>query len=293
MTALRWDNRPEDLRSPVLLFAFTGWNDAGEAASGALAAIEDGLGAKQAGAIDPEDFYDFQVSRPTIDLSKEPGPALGWPEVRISVARPANSDSDLILVTGSEPSHRWRGFSDLIVDMARDLGVDRVVGLGALLADIAHTRDARLTAISSSPGIIEGMGFRSPTYSGPTGIVGVIHTAAGAAGFDTVSLWVPVPHYLGGAPNPKGALALVRALGRIAGVRMPLARLEEAVLRYEREVSEAVEHDPDAGALVERLERAADREEEQLDPGTIPSGDAIADEIQGFLRRRDSEAGGS
>ncbi len=286
---LRWDDRPDDLRDPILLFAFSGWNDAGEAASGALAAIAEELDAQHIASIDPEGFYDFQVSRPTIDLAAEAGSDLEWPEVKIALARPQDGGRDLVLLAGSEPSYRWRGFSELVVGVAQELGAELMIGFGALLADVAHTRDVRLTGIARPRALVEGLGFREPTYRGPTGIVGVLHAAAGAAGIDAASLWAPVPHYLSGAPNPKGALALVKALQDVGGLAIPSTRLEEAVERYEREVSAAVERDPEAEAMVRQLEQAADDADLEFDSGNIPSGDALADEIQGFLRRQESD----
>lgn len=288
-TELQWDERPGDLRSPILLFAFSGWNDAGEAASGALAAIAEELDAEYVASIDPEGFYDFQVSRPTIDLAGEAGSDLQWPEVKLAVARPPDGGRDLVLLAGSEPSYRWRSFSDLIVGAARDLNVELMIGFGALLADVAHTREVRLTGIARPRTLVDGLGYREPSYRGPTGIVGVLHAAAGAAGIDAASLWAPVPHYLSGAPNPKGALALVRALQSVGGLSVPSTRLEEAVARYEREVSAAVERDPEAEAMVQQLEQAADDADLEFDSGSIPSGDALADEIQGFLRQQESD----
>jgi len=282
--ALRWERAPERLRDPALVFAFSGWNDAGQAASAALAAAAGSVDAELLAAIDAEAFYDFQVVRPTIDLSEPDAPVLTWPEVRLLVARPTAGERDLVFLTGGEPSHRWRTFCELVLGAADQLGVRHYVGLGSLLADVAHTRPVSLTGITSSPALVEGMGFRPPTYRGPTGIVGVIHAMAADAGHEAVSLWAPVPHYLSSMPNPKGALALMQALAQVVGVPFDITGLQQATVAHEREVAAAIERDPDAQALVERLEQAAD---EQMDPGTH-SGDSIADEIERFLRQRET-----
>ena len=283
--SLRWEQAPERLREPALVFAFLGWNDAGQAASSALAAAAGSLDAELLATIDAEAFYDFQVVRPTIDLGQPDAPRLSWPEVRLSVARPRDGRRDLLFLSGGEPSHRWRTFCELVLGAGDQLGVHHYVGLGSLLADVAHTRPVSLTGIASSPELVEGMGFRPPTYRGPTGIVGVIHAMAADAGHAAVSLWAPVPHYLSTAPNPKGALALLDALTRVVGVPFDAAGLEQASASHDRDVAAAIDRDPDAQALVERLEQAADA---QIDAPDMPSGDSIAAEIERFLRQRET-----
>jgi proteasome assembly chaperone (PAC2) family protein len=251
------------------------------------------LSARRVADVEPDELFDFQAVRPVIDLT-EPGPgALSWPEILIQEARAPGATRDLLLLGGPEPSSRWRAFCALILDAAQTLGVERVVGLGALLADVPHTRPATLTGIASPASLVEGMAFRTPSYHGPTGIVGALHHAAAARGLDAVSLWVPVPHYLAGATNPAGALALVRGLERVTGVAVKAGALEDAVAEWQRQVSAAVERDPAAQELVERLERAHEEQDLDLDPGRLPSGDTLAGELERFLRQRDSETGPS
>lgn len=292
MIDFRWSRRPEDLRSPALVFAFTGWNDAGEASSMALTAIERSLSAVPVADIDTDELLDYQASRPLIDLDEPGTHEVLWPELALLEARVPGAPRDLLLLRGPEPSYRWRGFCDLIAREATALGVTRVIGLGSLLAAVPHTRPVTLTGIATPPDLVEGLPFRAPGYRGPTGIVGALHSAAADAGIEAVSLWAPVPHYLGGAPNPAGALAIVRGLERVSGVAISAGRLEDAAAEHERQISAAVEHDPAARALVERLEQAAEEEGEgQLGPGTLPSGDTLASEVEQFLRQREADPG--
>jgi len=293
MLELRWKRRPDDLRAPALVFAFGGWNDAAEAASTALAVVGRSFAARRQADVDPDELFDFQAVRPTIDLSEPGEGVMSWPEIALREARAPGAPRDLVLLGGPEPSSRWRGFCELVLDAAQGLGVELVVGLGALLADVPHTRQATLTGIASPPSLVEGMAFRAPSYQGPTGIVGVLHASAAARELQAVSLWVPVPHYLAGATNPAGALSLVRGLERVTGVAVKAGALEDAVAEWERQVTAAVERDPSAQELVERLERAHDeRGESGLDPGPLPSGDVLAGELERFLRQRDGDPEG-
>jgi proteasome assembly chaperone (PAC2) family protein len=284
--SLHWEERPEELRRPALVFAFRGWNDAGDAATTALALVAESLGGRRVAAIDPEELFDFQAVRPTIDLAEPGSQRLSWPEIELVAARAPGAERDLLLLAGSEPSYRWRTFCEVVLDAAAEIGVGLLVGLGALLADVPHTRPVALTGIASPPGLVEGMDFRAPSYRGPTGIVGVLHAAAAARGIDAVSLWAPVPHYLAATPNPTGALALVRSLERVTGVAVDAGALEDAAAEHERQVNAAVEQDPAAKALVERLQQAFDEEGPAFDPGRLPSGDALASEFERFLRQR-------
>jgi predicted ATP-grasp superfamily ATP-dependent carboligase len=200
---------------------------------------------------------------------------------------------DLVLVAGSEPSMRWRSFCKLIIDLAEVLGTQMVVSLGALLADVPHSRPVAITALSSDAALTERLGNLTPaTYEGPTGIVGVLHDACHQAGLPSVSLWASVPHYVAAAPNPKAALALVRNLEQLVGVSVDAGELESAAGDYERQVNLAVQSDPDVQAFVERLEQAVEEEEaaagEEPDPRDLPSGDVLAREFQRFLRQRGS-----
>jgi proteasome assembly chaperone (PAC2) family protein len=286
MQPLRWERRPDGLRAPALVCAFKGWNDAGESATSALAFIAGSLGAEPFATIDPEDFVDFQSTRPMVRLIDGVTRAIDWPEFEIHAVRIPRAPRDLVLLSGPEPAMRWRTFSRTVVDLAEALGIQMAVLLGALLADVPHSRPVHVTAHASDPGLIQRLSLSPPTYEGPTGIVGVLHAAFADAGLPAASLWAAVPHYVAVAPNPKGALALLRRLESLVGVTVDATDLEDAATDYETQVSRAVELDPDVQAFVERLERAVDEQEDHPDPGSLPSGDVLAREFQRFLRQR-------
>jgi proteasome assembly chaperone (PAC2) family protein len=286
MQPLIWEHRPDGLRAPALVCAFTGWNDAGDAASAALQYLGGSLEATRFARIDPEEFYDFQATRPKIKLVEGRTRSIEWPEVEIYAARVPRAPRDLVLLQGAEPSMRWRTFCRLIVDLAEALGTQLVVTLGALLADVPHSRPVPITGLSSDDALVQRLGLQQSGYEGPTGIVGVLHGACQEAGIPSASLWASVPHYVAAAPNPKAALALVRKLEGLVGVSVDGEELERSAADYERQVSLAVQSDPDVQAFVERLERAAAEEEEEMGPQDLPSGDVIAREFQRFLRQR-------
>jgi proteasome assembly chaperone (PAC2) family protein len=293
MPPLEWESRPDGLRAPALVCAFKGWNDAGDAASAALSFVGSSLGASRFARIDPEEFFDFQATRPKVHLVDGRTREIEWPEVEVYAAKVPRAPRDLVLIAGSEPSMRWRTFCGLIIDLAEALGTQMVVSLGALLADVPHSRPVGITALSSDQALTDRLGNLTPaTYEGPTGIVGVLHDACHAAGLPSVSLWASVPHYVAAAPNPKAALALVRNLEQLVGVSVDAGELESAAGDYERQVNLAVQSDPDVQAFVERLEQAVEEEEaaEEADPiRDLPSGDVLAREFQRFLRQRGSE----
>jgi proteasome assembly chaperone (PAC2) family protein len=291
MQPLRWERRPDGLRAPALVCAFKGWNDAGESASSALTFMGASLEAKRFATIDPEEFLDFQSVRPNVKLVDGLSREIEWPEWEVYEARIPRAPRDLILLSGPEPSMRWQTFSNAVVELAEALGVQLVVQLGALLADVPHTRPVSVTGQASDLGLIERMDLQPPTYEGPTGIVGVLHAACADAGMPSASLWAAVPHYVAVAPNPKGALAILRRLETLVGVTVDATDLEEAASDYDRQVSRAVDLDPDVQAFVERLERAADEEEGDTDPEQLPSGDVLAREFQRFLRQRGGPGG--
>jgi proteasome assembly chaperone (PAC2) family protein len=286
MQPLRWERRPDGLRAPALVCAFKGWNDAGESATSALTFMGAGLDATRFATIDPEDFLDFQATRPEVRLVDGLSREIEWPEWEIYEARVPRAPRDLILLSGPEPSMRWRTFCDTVVELAEALGVQLVVTLGALLADVPHSRPVSVTGMASDLGLIQRMDLVAPTYEGPTGITGVLHAACADAGLPSCSLWAAVPHYVAVVPNPKGALAILRRLETLVGVNVDASSLEEAASDYERQVSRAVEMDPEVQAFVERLEKAADEEEGATDPNQLPSGDVLAREFQRFLRQR-------
>jgi len=285
MDQIQWSERPE-LKSPLLVCAFKGWNDAGEAATAALGFLIDSFDATEVGRIDPEEFYDFTAVRPTVRLSEGRTRVIEWPENSFHAARIAGSEHDLLLLQGVEPSLRWRRFTSLVIDTARELGAHMVITLGALLADVPHTRPVPMTGIASDETLVAKLGYERSTYEGPTGVVGVLHHACGQAGVDSVSLWASVPHYVAAAPNPKAALALIRSFEGVAGVAVEARDLEESAEDYERQVSAAVASDPEVKSFVERLEETLDEAQPDMPPDRIPSADAIARDFQRFLRQR-------
>jgi len=276
----------DGLRAPALVCAFKGWNDAGEAATSALTFVGAALEATRFAVIDPEEFVDFQSTRPTVRLVDGLSRAIEWPEFEVYEARVPRAPRDLVLLSGPEPAMRWRTFCEKVIELAEAIGVQMVVTMGALLADVPHTRPVSVTGLASDERLIDRLGLQPPTYEGPTGIVGVLQNACMDAGMPAASLWAAVPHYVAVAPNPKGALALVRRLERLVGGTVDAMELETAAADYDRQVSRAVELDPEVQAFVERLERAADEETGRPDPGELPSGDVLAREFQRFLRQR-------
>jgi proteasome assembly chaperone (PAC2) family protein len=288
MQPLQWEYRPDGLRAPALVCAFKGWNDAADAASSAVTFVGASLGARRFATIDPEEFYDFQATRPRIKMTEGQTREIEWPVVELYEARVPRAPRDLILLSGSEPSFRWRTFSKVVVELTEALGTQLVVTLGALLADVPHTRPVSITGIASDPALIARLGLSSSSYEGPTGIVGILHGAFQHAGVPSASLWAAVPHYIAAAPNPKAALALVRKLEGLVGVAVEASELESAAADYERQVNFAVQSDPDVQAFVERLEQAAGSEASD-EPGPLPSGETIARDLQRFLRQRGGE----
>jgi predicted ATP-grasp superfamily ATP-dependent carboligase len=284
---LRIGERPS-LERPVLITAFRGWNDGGQGASLAGAYLARRWEAEQFAEIDPEEFFDFQATRPMVSLTEGASRKLEWPENLFFRARIPEADRDAVLLLGVEPNLRWRTFSRLVVDLAADLGVELVVTLGALLADVPHTRPAPVTGSASDPDLVEQLGLQVSRYEGPTGIVGVLHDAFRAAGVPSVSLWAAVPHYVSLAPSPKAALALCERLGGVLGTPIDTAELTEAAESYQRQVTEAVSTDDETAAYVEELEQRAD----ELDEESLPSGESLAAELTRFLRERESGNGG-
>jgi predicted ATP-grasp superfamily ATP-dependent carboligase len=194
-----------------------------------------------------------------------------------------------VLLRGAEPSLRWRAFCDVVTDVAQELGAVRVVSLGALLADVPHSRPVAITGIASDGSLVERLGFNRSSYEGPTGIVGVLHSALAGADLPSVSLWASVPHYVAATPNPKAALALIRSFEAVAGVAVDAGELEETAEDYERQVSAAVASDPEVKEFVERLEHAMDEVDDEQLPERLPSADTIARDFQRYLRQRGPE----
>jgi proteasome assembly chaperone (PAC2) family protein len=275
--------RPE-LRSPVLVAAFRGWNDGGQAASLAAGYLVKLWNAQRFAEIDPEGFFDFQVTRPHVSLVEGVTRKIEWPETAFRHAGLPGADRDAVLLTGNEPNVRWKAFTNLIVDVAKDLRVELVVTLGSLLADVPHTRAAPVTGSASDAELVERLGLETSRYEGPTGIVGVLHDACRSAGLPSASLWAAVPHYVSLAPSPRAAQALVDRLGSLLGVEIDTEELREAGEAYAEQVSAAVATDEETQAYVEELEQRSD---EIPDEGQLPSGDALAAELTRFLRDRE------
>ena len=290
MDHVQWRERPQ-LRDPALICAFKGWNDAGEAASAALGFLIDSFDAREVARIDPEEFYDFTAVRPTVRMSEGRSRVIEWPANSIHVASIPGAEHDLVLLQGVEPSLKWSTFTNIVVSIAEQLGVGSVVTLGALLADVPHTRDIPMTGICSDADLVERLGFQQSTYEGPTGMVGVLHHAFTEAGLPSVSLWASVPHYVAAAPNPKAALALIRSFEGVAGVAVDASELEHSAEEYQRQVDAAVATDPDVKSFVERLEQTLDEVSDDLapDPEQLPSADSIARDFQRFLRQKRAE----
>jgi len=286
-----WSNRPR-LRSPVMVCAFKGWNDAGEAASAAVSFIGEQFEARPVASIAPDEFFDFTAVRPTVRLTEGLTREIEWPENRILVAQIPGAERDLVLLKGVEPSLRWNRFNDAVTHVAGELGASLLVTFGALLADVPHSRPVTITGIASDQGMVERLGYERTNYEGPTGIVGVLHHHCAGGGLESASLWASVPHYVAAAPNPKVALALTRAFEGVAGLAVDASELESAAEDYERQVSAAVDSDPEVKSFVERLESALDEVEDRPTEKDIPSADTIASDFQRFLRQRGPEGPG-
>jgi proteasome assembly chaperone (PAC2) family protein len=287
MDPVQWESDPPELRSPALVCAFGGWNDAASAATTALEAVAASLDSRIVARIDPEEFYDFQVNRPTIRLIEGETRQIDWPANTLLAVPVPTAERDLVLLNGVEPNIRWRTFADSIVGAAQRMGVEMVVSLGALMADVAHTRPVPITGLASDSDLVERLGMSRSSYEGPTGIVGVVHDACRRAGMTSASLWAAVPHYVAAVPNPKAALALLRRLEALTGVAVEASELEDATDRFTEQVDQAVSANPEIEELVRNLE--ASQQEDYDISQDMPSADDIAHEFQRFLRQRGSD----
>jgi predicted ATP-grasp superfamily ATP-dependent carboligase len=286
---LRVSARPK-LERPVLVAAFRGWNDGAQAASLAAGYLARAWDAEQIADVDPEGFFDFQATRPHVSLVDGITRRIDWPETAFYHAKPAGLDRDVVLLLGIEPNVRWRSFTDLVVGHVRELGVDLVVTLGALLADVPHTRPSPVTGSASNQTLVEELGLSTSRYEGPTGIVGVLHDACNKSGIPSASLWAAVPHYVSLTPSPRAAAALCTRLGGLLEIEIDTGELDRAAETYEDQVSQAVASDEETAAYVEELERRADSIEEEFE---LPSGDALAAELTRYLREREAGNGES
>ena len=285
MSELQVSFRPE-LRDPVLVAAFRGWNDGGQGASLAAGYLAKAWGAERFAEIDAEQFYDFQATRPMVSLEDGLTRRLEWPDNGFFHATVPGASRDAVILIGTEPNLRWRTFAGLVLGLASDLGVERIVTFGSLLADVPHTRPAPVTAAATDPEIVEELGLEPSRYEGPTGIVGVLLEAARKQSISSLSLWAAVPHYVSLAPSPRAALALVDRFAELLELDVDTDELETAASEYSEQVSDAVSTDAETAAYVEELERRVDMLSTEDD---LPSGDTLAAELTRFLRERDEQ----
>jgi proteasome assembly chaperone (PAC2) family protein len=276
------------LRGPVLLAAFDGWNDAGEAATTALDAIGDALAAETFATIDPEEFYDFQATRPTVRMV-DGQRRVEWPAIELRAARLPTADHDLIVVRGHEPNLRWRTFASEIIQVASSLGVEMLVTVGALLADVPHTRPVQVVSSAGDRDLAERLGLNVSRYEGPTGILGVLGELASGEGIPSIGLWAALPHYLNLAPNPWGAMALIEELRRLLPMAVDTGPLADQTGAFDAAVADLVDENPELAGYIERLEADADDEdddeEEEGSPGLadLPPEELVA-EVERYLR---------
>jgi proteasome assembly chaperone (PAC2) family protein len=267
-----------------LVCAFRGWNDAAASASTALAAVASSFDSELIARIDSEDYFDFQSTRPTISMSDGETRRIEWPENNLIAVRVPTADRDLVLLDGTEPNLRWRTFSETIATAADALGVEMVITLGALIAEVSHTLPVPITGLASDQQLIDELELERSNYEGPTGIVGVVHDLCRQAGINSASLWAAVPHYVAAVPNPKAALALLRRLEGLTGIAVEASELEEETDDYEKQISRAIAANPEIEELVSRIE--AEQVDLLTDGEEVPSADTIAREFQRFLRQR-------
>jgi len=295
MALLRWDERPE-LRRPVLVAGFEGWNDAGNAASEAVAYLARAWSAKEFACFDSEELWDYSSSRPQVRLERGKTRRLEWPKLQLSWAPLPGREQDVVFLAGPEPQLRWRSLVGELASTAEQMGVCTALLLGALLADVPHTRPVRVTGGAADPELSNLAGVEPSSYEGPTGIVGVVSEALAQSGVATVSLWASVPHYVSQSNSPKATLALVERTTRVLGTSVDVAQLQVAAEAYERQIDELVASDEDALAYVRRLEAQDEQEREQptRPPRHVPeglhlspaAGDRLAAEVERYLREQ-------
>ena len=281
MEHVHWSDRPQ-LRRPVLIAAFEGWNDAADAASSAARYLRDRWAARPFASIDSEEFYDFSSTRPEVRLVQGLTRKIVWPATELSAAPLPGTSRDVVVLLGHEPQLKWRTFTEELVGVVAELGVVLIVILGALLADVAHTRPVRVTGTAVDQELVRRLGLGPSSYEGPTGIVGVLHDAFAKATLPSASLWAAVPHYVASTPSPKASLALVERATDLLSTAVITADLQVAAADYERQVSEVVASDDDVAAYVRRLEANAD--EGAATDMEMVTGDALADELERYLR---------
>jgi hypothetical protein len=274
------------LRSPVAIAAFEGWNDAADASTAVVEHLEEIWEAKSVATLDPEEFYDFQVNRPTVTLADGEVRKIDWPTTRFSVAKPPGAERDVVLIRGIEPSMRWRTFCNELLEVCHSLDVTRIVLLGALLADVPFTRPLPISGSASDRATADRYGLTLSRYEGPVGIVSILQDAAQRADLEAMSFWVHVPHYANNPPCPKATLALLHRIEEVLDLPIPTADLAEESGEWENRLRQAAEQDAELAEYVRELE------ERSGDEGIQPlSGDEIAQEFERYLRRRGGQAG--
>ena len=274
------------LRDPILVAAFEGWNDAGDAASGAVEHLELIWDARPLAELDSEDYYDYQVNRPQVRQVDGVTREIQWPATRISVCSPPGGERDVLLLRGIEPNMRWRGFCEDLLEIIEDLGVTTVVILGALLADTPHTRPVPVTGTAYSTESAERFNLEQTRYEGPTGITGVLQHECVAAGVPAISFWAAVPHYVSQPPNPKATVALLRRVEDVLDVEVPLGELPAQAEEWEESVTEMTADDEEIAEYVQSLEERGDAEVDMNEALGKIDGDALAAEFERYLKRR-------
>lgn len=295
MSSLVWEEQPV-LRHPVLVAAFTGWNDAGDAATDAIELLANQYGAEQVGYIDPEEHIDFQALRPTVVITDGVTREIRWPGTRILAARVPDSTRDLVLVLGPEPHLKWRDYCDAVLEVVSEFGCELAVTLGSLLADSSHHLPVRITGSTTEPALMARLGMTRSRYEGPTGIVGVLHDVLRSSGVPSASLWAPVPHYVASPPNPPAQLALLEGLAALAEIPIGLAELRVQTAAWRARIDAFVADDDELSQYVARLDaQRVDDDVDEPDLPTfveeddLPSGDALAAELEAFLREQGLE----
>jgi predicted ATP-grasp superfamily ATP-dependent carboligase len=283
MDHLVWHHRPP-LDRPVLIAAFEGWSDAGDAATSAVEFLADQWEASPVASIDAEEFFDFTTTRPRVELDEVGQRHVVWPTNELSSATVPQTDSDVLLMLGTEPQLRWKTFCRQVIDVAETLDVSMVITLGALLAEVPHTRPTSVMGSTTDPNLAEEFALRPSRYQGPTGITGVLHTACRDAGFPSASIWAAVPSYVPGAPSPKATLALVERIGGMLGTSPEVADLQLASLSYEQQLDELVREDEETMAYLSQLEQRFDNEDDDF-----PTGVSLVEEVERFLRDQRNE----
>ena len=294
MDALKVHSRPADLRRPILIMAFGGWNDAAESATTAVRYLGTSFHAERFAEIDPEEFYHFGLSRPYVRFKpgSETEREITWPATEFSLARTSELARDVIVGVAVEPHLRWKAYCDLVLDLARSCEVGLVLTLGALLAEVPHTRPVRLSGSASDPELGARLGVRPSRYEGPTGIVGVLNIACREQGLATATLWANVPHYISGIENPKATLALVRRVAPLVGATLDTSDLEEAGKQFDANLKEIVAQNNKIDNYVKKLESRDTEEPAPAAPGgpsDLPPASELVAEIEQFLRQQRPE----